>query len=56
MSVLPSLYTPTLVALESAFVTSIRNLTKPRGSMHRYVSAKTVKRFNSQQFVRCSNG
>lgn len=47
MSTLPSLPSPstaTLIALESAFDTPARNLTKSRGkNIHRYVSAKMGK-------------
>lgn len=44
MSALPYPSTATLIALENAFVTPARNLTKSRGkNIHRYVSAKMGK-------------
>ncbi len=45
MSALPSPSTATLIALESAFDTPARNLTKSRGkNIHRYVSARECHR------------
>lgn len=44
MSALSSPSTAALIALESAFVTPARNLTKSRGkNIHRYVSAKMYR-------------
>lgn len=53
MSTLPSPSTATLLALESAFDTPARNLTKSRGkNIHRYVSAKMGKRVTVESFFR----
>ncbi|MGF1711463.1 TnsA endonuclease N-terminal domain-containing protein [Vibrio kagoshimensis] len=55
MSALPSLSTATLIALESAFDTPARNLTKSRGkNIHRYVSAKMGKRVTVESFLECA--
>ena len=55
MSSLPSVSTVTLIALESAFDTPARNLTKSRGkNIHRYVSAKMGKRVTVESFLECA--
>ncbi|MEZ8104342.1 Tn7 transposase TnsA N-terminal domain-containing protein [Vibrio cortegadensis] len=55
MSALPSLSTATLIALENAFDTPARNLTKSRGkNIHRYVSAKMGKRVTVESFLECA--
>ncbi|EJI1278654.1 TnsA endonuclease N-terminal domain-containing protein [Vibrio vulnificus] len=55
MSTLPSPSTATLIALESAFDTPARNLTKSRGkNIHRYVSAKMGKRVTVESFLECA--
>ncbi|MCU8110947.1 hypothetical protein M2H39_17185 [Vibrio vulnificus] len=55
MSALPYPSTATLIALESAFVTPARNLTKSRGkNIHRYVSAKMGKRVTVASFLECA--
>ncbi|MEZ8303613.1 TnsA endonuclease N-terminal domain-containing protein [Vibrio splendidus] len=55
MSALPSLSTATLIALESAFDTPARSLTKSRGkNIHRYVSAKMGKRVTVESFLECA--
>lgn len=55
MSDLPSPSTATLIALENAFSTPARNLTKSRGkNIHRYVSAKMGKRVTVESFLECA--
>ncbi|MGR5151015.1 Tn7 transposase TnsA N-terminal domain-containing protein [Photobacterium swingsii] len=55
MSTLPFLSTHTLSALENAFDTPARNLTKSRGkNIHRYVSAKMGKRVTVESFLECA--
>ncbi len=55
MSALPSPSTATLIALESAFNTPARNLTKSRGkNIHRYVSVKMGKRVTVESFLECA--
>lgn len=55
MSALPSPSTATSIALESAFDTPARNLTKSRGkNIHRYVSAKMGKRVTVESFLECA--
>ncbi|MFA0256010.1 Tn7 transposase TnsA N-terminal domain-containing protein [Vibrio breoganii] len=55
MSALPLLSAETLIALESAFDTPARNLTKSRGkNIHRYVSAKMGKRVTVESFLECA--
>ncbi|ROV59084.1 endonuclease [Vibrio ponticus] len=55
MSALSSPSTATLKALESAFDTPARNLTKSRGkNIHRYVSAKMGKRVTVESFLECA--
>ncbi|MCQ1061181.1 TnsA endonuclease N-terminal domain-containing protein [Photobacterium sp. ZSDE20] len=55
---MPTLLSPsisTLIALESAFDTPARNLTKSRGkNIHRYVSAKMGKRITVESFLECA--
>lgn len=55
MSALPSPSISTLIALENAFVTPARNLTKSRGkNIHSYVSAKMRKRVTVESFLECA--
>ncbi|MGO2508568.1 MAG: Tn7 transposase TnsA N-terminal domain-containing protein [Vibrio hibernica] len=55
MSDLPSPPTAILIALENAFSTPARNLTKSRGkNIHRYVSAKMGKRVTVESFLECA--
>lgn len=55
MSALPFPSTATLIALESAFNTPARNLTKSRGkNIHRYVSAKMGKRVTVESYLECA--
>jgi len=55
MSALSSPSTATLIALESAFATPARNLTKSRGkNIHRYVSVKMGKRVTVESFLECA--
>ncbi|MGO1190478.1 TnsA endonuclease N-terminal domain-containing protein [Vibrio casei] len=55
MSDLLSPSTAILVALENAFSTPARNLTKSRGkNIHRYVSAKMGKRVTVESFLECA--
>ncbi len=55
MSDLPSPSTVTLIALESAFATPARNLTKSRGkNIHGYVSANMGERVTVESFLECA--
>jgi hypothetical protein len=55
MSDLPSLSNATLIALDSAFDSPARNLTKSRGkNIHRYASAKMGKRVTVESFLECA--
>ncbi|RQW65143.1 TnsA endonuclease N-terminal domain-containing protein [Vibrio viridaestus] len=54
MSSIPSPSTATLIALESAFATPARNLTKSRGkNIHRFASAKMGKRITVESALEC---